>query len=307
MRTVVLRLRRPILPWSLLLLMASAPPVGTARADALSAVQTLRAGGCGGTVPLARPLRRSAALERSAAEWARGTPLAAAAAHNGYGEPPEGVHVISPAASLLEVLRRSECRVLTAQSLREIGLYRRGEDYWLVLAGVGETAAAHAALPRPTPVRPAAPLPAAAVTAPAPLLAVRALELINEARARGARCGRRVFAPAPPVSLSRTLAGVALGHAADMAAHNYFEHDDLRGQSPADRVRASGYRESLVGENIAYGPKSIEEAVQGWLDSPDHCENIMDPRFAQMGIASASGRSVRHGLYWVQLLAEPRA
>ena len=92
-----------------------------------------------------------------------------------------------------------------------------------------------------------------------------------------------------------------------MAEHNYFEHQDLTGQSPADRVRASGYRESLVGENIAYGPNSIEEAVQGWLDSPDHCENIMDPRFAQMGIASASGRSVRHGLYWVQLLAEPRA
>ena len=89
------------------------------------------------------------------------------------------------------------------------------------------------------------------------------------------------------MTLSRTLDGVALGHAADMAAHNYFEHQDLTGQSPADRVRASGYRESLVGENIAYGPNSIEEAVQGWLDSPDHCENIMDPRFAQMGIASA--------------------
>ena len=108
-------------------------------------------------------------------------------------------------------------------------------------------------------------------------------------------------------ALSRTLAGVAFGHAADMAAHDYFEHADLTGQSPADRVRASGYRESVVGENIAYGPQSVEEAVQGWLDSPDHCENIMDPRFAQMGIAAAAGRRVRHGLYWVQLLAEPRA
>jgi uncharacterized protein YkwD len=93
-----------------------------------------------------------------------------------------------------------------------------------------------------------------------------------------------------------------------MAAHNYFEHEDLSGHSPADRVRAVGYQEKLVGENIAYGPKSVEEVVQGWLDSPGHCQNIMDPRFAEMGIAFANGQSLsRHGFYWVQLFAEPRA
>ena len=89
-----------------------------------------------------------------------GRTLAAAAAHNGYGDPPEGVHVISPAASLLEVLRRSECRVLSTQSLREIGVYHRGEDYWLVLAGVVETPAA--APCGTAALRPAAPPPAAA-------------------------------------------------------------------------------------------------------------------------------------------------
>jgi uncharacterized protein YkwD len=107
------------------------------------------------------------------------------------------------------------------------------------------------------------------------------------------------------VKLSGTLASVALGHAADMAEHNYFEHEDLAGHSPADRVRAVGYREKLVGENIAYGPQSTEEVVQGWLDSPGHCENIMDPRFAEMGIAFAAGQKSKHGLYWVQVLATP--
>jgi uncharacterized protein YkwD len=62
-----------------------------------------------------------------------------------------------------------------------------------------------------------------------------------------------------------------------------------------------------VGENIAYGPKSADEVVQGWLDSPGHCENIMDPRFAEMGIAYAMGRSSRRGLFWVQLLVAPKA
>jgi uncharacterized protein YkwD len=138
-------------------------------------------------------------------------------------------------------------------------------------------------------------------------LASDALQLVNDIRSRGTRCGERVFAPAPPLALSGTLANVALGHAADMAEHDYFEHRDLDGGSPADRVRAVGYRERLVGENIAYGPKSVQEVVQGWLDSPGHCENIMDPRFAEMGFAYATGRSGRHGLYWVQVLAQPQA
>jgi uncharacterized protein YkwD len=53
--------------------------------------------------------------------------------------------------------------------------------------------------------------------------------------------------------------------------------------------------------------KSADEAVKGWLDSPGHCENIMDPRFAEMGIAYAQGHAMKHGLYWVQVLAAPRA
>jgi uncharacterized protein YkwD len=76
---------------------------------------------------------------------------------------------------------------------------------------------------------------------------------------------------------------------------------------PARPLHHVGYQEELVGENIAYEPKSAEEVVQGWLDSPGHCENIMDPRFAEMGIAYAAGRASRRGLYWVQLLADPRA
>ena len=138
------------------------------------------------------------------------------------------------------------------------------------------------------------------------MLAARALRLINEVRQRGARCGTRSFGPAPRVTLSQTLADVALGHAADMAQHDYFDHQDLSGRTPAERVRAVGYKETLVGENIAYGPGSADEVVKGWLDSPGHCENIMEPRFTQMGIAYAPGSAPKPGLYWVQLLAAPR-
>jgi uncharacterized protein YkwD len=256
------------------------------RADAISAVQLLREGGCGGTLPPARALRHIASLDRAAEQWALGRSLGSAAQLSGYeADSTRGIHIKGAEAALLSLLKQSGCRMLTDQSFHDIGMFQRGADIWLVLGSAY--------------VAPA--------SAQAPMLAGRALKLVNEVRAKGARCGERSFGPAPPVKLSDSLATVAFGHAIDMAKHNYFEHEDLTGRSPADRVRAAGYPEKLVGENIAYGPKSADEVVQGWLDSPAHCENIMDPRFAEMGIAFAAGQSSRHGLFWVQLLVAPQA
>lgn len=255
-------------------------------ADVLSAVQTLRLGGCGGTQPAAGALHHDPVLDRAAEQWAAGLAPKAAASRNGYSANAlAAVHISGPESSTMESLKRSGCATLGDRKLRDLGVYRRGRDTWLVLASPY-------ALPTPSQ---------------AASLSSRTLQLINEVRARGTHCGAHAFGPAPPVRLSDTLANVAFGHAADMAEHDYFEHEDRAGHSPAQRVRAVGYEETLVGENIAYGPQSADEVVQGWLDSPGHCENIMDPRFAEMGIAYAAGRASRRGLFWVQLLAQPRA
>jgi len=265
-----------------------------ARADALSAVQLLRLGGCGGRLPAAPPLAHAGVLDRAAALWASGRSLERATERSGYrAQSTAGVRVRGRESALLELLRQRSCALIMRGALREIGLYRRGDETWIVLA---EPYVAPRAALRLAPTR-----------AQGRLTASRAAELVNAVRARGARCGRHEFAPAPPVRLSATLDGVALGHASDMAEHGYFDHEDLHGLTPAERVRAVGYRESLVGENIAYGPATVEEVVQGWLASPGHCQNIMDPRFAEMGLAYAPGQKGRQGLYWVQLLAEPRS
>ena len=50
-----------------------------AQADAVSAVQVLREGGCAGTSPPAPLLRHDSMLDRAAAQWAAGSTLAAAA------------------------------------------------------------------------------------------------------------------------------------------------------------------------------------------------------------------------------------
>jgi uncharacterized protein YkwD len=285
--------------WCLGILVVAASAGHDARADALSAVQLLREGGCGGMVPAVRPLRHSTELDWIAEQWAIGRPLLTATRRSGYpAKSTAAWHVTGPDSTLVQLLRRSDCRKIASPGLSDIGVYRRGEDTWLVLG---------AAYPMPARATYGARDGATdgATSAQTPMLAARALQLINAVRASGTRCGTRYFGPAPALTLSQALAGVALAHATDMAEHDYFEHVDLMGQSPADRVRAVGYREKLVGENIAYGPETLEEVVKGWLASPGHCENIMDPRFGEMGTGYAAGDGVMRGLFWVQLFAAP--
>src|SRR5580704_4315888 len=122
--------------WALALWCAGLGATCVARADAVSAVQVLRVGGCGGVVPAARPLLRSALLDQVAQEWAAGSSLPAATQRSAWrAQATTGVHVNGPDSSLLELLRRSDCRALARPGLRQIGVYRRGSDNWLVLAG----------------------------------------------------------------------------------------------------------------------------------------------------------------------------
>jgi len=141
-------------------------------------------------------------------------------------------------------------------------------------------------------------------TARPPVVQERILELVNEARARDRRCGRQFFSATAPLQSSPSLQKAATSHARDMARRNYFDHHAPDGSEPRDRVRRTGYRWTLIGENIAFGPESAEEVVAGWLASPGHCANIMDPRFRDLGSAVAKGRKRGH-FYWVQDFGKP--
>jgi uncharacterized protein YkwD len=275
---------------------------GAAQADVVNALQSLRAGGCGGTTAAVAPVQRSAVLDRAAQAWANGAAPEAAMQSVGYEHRALATfHLPAGTATADRLLHHVDCARLADPALREFGLYERAPQAWLVLA------AARAAPPAgQNSMLVSHPVPGGRGSTE-PLQVSRQVELINAARARGARCGSHDLGPAPPVHLSLQLSDVALGHAVDMARHNYFEHEDLQGHTPADRVRASGYQEKLVGENIAYGPKSAEEVVRGWLDSPGHCENIMDARFSEVGIAYTAGSGAKRGLYWVQVFATPKA
>lgn len=289
---------RPCSGWRNLFL-CSVLASAAAQADTVAALQALRAGGCGGTTSAAPLLKRNPVLDRAAGAWGAGTAPAAALESVGYAHRALATfHLTTDAATADALLHQLDCRQAADPALREFGLYQRGTQSWLVLAAArGVTPVGQNTMLVSHPVR-------GAGAEPVPVS--RQVELINAVRARGVRCGSRELAPVPPLHLSTQLSDVALGHALDMARHNYFDHQDPAGHSPAERVRASGYRETLVGENIAYGPKSADEVVRGWLDSPGHCENIMDVRFSEVGIAYAAGTGSKPGLYWVQVFAAPR-
>ncbi len=136
-------------------------------------------------------------------------------------------------------------------------------------------------------------------------VAQQILTLTNAARAQGYTCGGVYYPPASPLTYNARLETAAQRHAYDMAARNYFNHISPEGQSVSERVQAAGYAWRVVAENISAGQTSAAEAVSGWLSSPEHCKNIMDPALKQLGVGYSYSASSTYNHYWVQNFGTP--
>ena len=64
-----------------------------------------------------------------------------------------------------------------------------------------------------------------------------------------------------------------------MVASGDFTH----GSNFAGRISAVGYDWQMAGENIATGFATPQSVVAAWMASPDHCRNILDPSFRDIG------------------------
>ncbi|WP_260961374.1 CAP domain-containing protein [Pseudomonas citri] len=131
------------------------------------------------------------------------------------------------------------------------------------------------------------------------------LAQVNAARAQSRLCGRQRFAAARPLSWNGALGTAAQGHSRAMARGNYFAHQDPDGRSVADRAKSAGFRGRKLGENIAAGQGSPNQAMRDWLASPGHCANLMNPMFTQMGAASATDSRSDAGIYWTMVFGAP--
>ncbi len=128
---------------------------------------------------------------------------------------------------------------------------------------------------------------------------VEMLDAVNAARAAGQRCGAETFPPAGPLVWNDRLERAADLHTADMARQRVMTHTGSDGTQPSDRVTQAGYAWRLVGENIAHNQRTVPEVVEDWVQSPGHCRNLMDARYAEMGAAEQD-------LYWTQVFGLAR-
>ena len=83
-----------------------------------------------------------------------------------------------------------------------------------------------------------------------------------------------------------------------MANLNYFYHNSPTYGSPFDMMAKFGISYRTAGENSAEGQSSPAEVMNGWMNSPGHRRNILDPNFTQIGIGIAKNAQGRY--IWTQ-------
>jgi uncharacterized protein YkwD len=120
----------------------------------------------------------------------------------------------------------------------------------------------------------------------APTAADVVVYLVNAERA--SRCG--------PLAVDDRLATAAQRHSDDMAAHDYFSHTSLNGDTLADRAEAAGFTGGTLGENIAAGQRTPEEVMAAWMDSAGHRANILNCDYTVIGVGLN-----QDGWYWTQM------
>ena len=79
----------------------------------------------------------------------------------------------------------------------------------------------------------------------------------------------------------------ARDHSVDMAQNHYFNHTNLEGQSPFDRMEEDNISFLAAGENLAAGQMSSIFAHEGLMNSLGHRENILQTQFESLGIGVA--------------------
>ncbi|KAA0941725.1 MULTISPECIES: CAP domain-containing protein [unclassified Pseudomonas] len=183
------------------------------------------------------------------------------------------------AQSAMKAVRESFCRVVLDPQFVDIGVSNNGQDWRIVLArplltrGLGSSQAA----------------------------GQQVLEMINAARNQPRQCGGQAFAATKPLAWNTQLASAADSHSRNMANNNFFDHLDRDGRTPGDRAELAGYIGQAISENIAAGLDTPRKVVDGWLASPGHCANLMNPQLRELGAAYGLDPKSDAGIYWTGL------
>lgn len=133
-------------------------------------------------------------------------------------------------------------------------------------------------------------------TSPTQLTQAAILAAINGARRANGR---------PPWRYNAQLEAAARSQVRLMVAKDQLSHN--LGTTLRQRVTAAGYV-GAVGENLAGGQHTLQQAIDGWLASPGHRATLLSTRFVEFGLAAGTvpGKS-RYGTYWGMIAGGPFA
>jgi len=134
--------------------------------------------------------------------------------------------------------------------------------------------------------------------------AERVLQLVNAERAAHG-CG--------PLRIDDKLTKAAERESRHMATQHFFSHTEPDGTTPGMRVKDTGYVYQMVGENIVADTDDADDAVEAWMNSPGHRDNILTCAFKETGIAvyeqdddvEVNGVPGIYRAYWTQVFALP--
>lgn len=101
---------------------------------------------------------------------------------------------------------------------------------------------------------------------------------------------KRAEAGLSPLIMDERLNDAARRKAADMLNNNYWAHVSPSGTKPWAFILAAGYNYLHAGENLARDFTNPESAVNAWMASATHKDNILNTKYTNIGIAVVDGQ-----------------
>jgi len=94
-----------------------------------------------------------------------------------------------------------------------------------------------------------------------------------------------------PLKENSALSYAAFLRAKEILANQEFNHyasgsGDIKAQKAVEVV---GYRYSEVGENLARGYDDPNLVIEGWLNSPEHKQNMLKSNYKEVGVTVLEG------------------
>jgi hypothetical protein len=109
------------------------------------------------------------------------------------------------------------------------------------------------------------------------------------------------------LTVNQKLVEAAQAKANDMANKSYFAHTSPEGIDSWHWFKEVGYDFQSAGENLAVDFSDSADVQRAWMNSPSHRDNILNGKYTEVGIATASGIYQGHPtVFVVTMFGTPR-